>query len=344
MRCACLLVPLALASACGSQSDTEPEPIPTFPYPLEDTLRVHHIQAKATHNSYHVADPSNGDPGLQFTHTPLDHQLDIGVRGFELDVHFTLDDADATVFRVYHTGVDQKSTCDPLTACLDILRRWSEKHPAHHPIFVQIEPKDAEAPDRIEDYIAKLDAAIRAGIPRQRLLVPDDVKGSAPTLRDAVTAPGGGWPTLRKTRAKFVFYAINDGVFFKAYTRGGTSLDGRAMFHAGRPTDASTAVVLRDDPIASGADIANLVRKGFVVRTLADYDLLEAKANDHTRLDAALASGAHIVATDFPEHVAGFDYVAEVPGGTPSRCNPATAPPDCTPTAIENPEFLARER
>ena len=41
--------------------------------------------------------------------------------------------------------------------------------------------------------------------------------------------------------------------------------------------------------------------------------------------------------TDYPPPKGEVDYVFEIPGGTPSRCNPRTAPPDCTPAMIESP-------
>jgi hypothetical protein len=57
--------------------------------------------------------------------------------------------------------------------------------------------------------------------------------------------------------------------------------------------------------------------------------------------DAALASGAHFVSTDYEEPNPAFSsYVVTIPGGTPARCNPVTAPADCSPTDVEDPERL----
>ena len=36
----------------------------------------------------------------------------------------------------------------------------------------------------------------------------------------------------------------------------------------------------------------------------------------------------------------GEDRVVTMPGGMPARCNPITAPADCTSLDIENPKFL----
>ena len=49
------LYPLLLAiAACGGDETT------TFDYPMDDVLRMNHVQAVGTHNSYHV-DPANGE-------------------------------------------------------------------------------------------------------------------------------------------------------------------------------------------------------------------------------------------------------------------------------------------
>jgi hypothetical protein len=57
--------------------------------------------------------------------------------------------------------------------------------------------------------------------------------------------------------------------------------------------------------------------------------------------DTALAGGAQFVSTDYevPDHRFG-PYQVRIPGGTPARCNPVTAPPGCRPTEVENPQLL----
>ena len=46
------------------------------------------------------------------------------------------------------------------------------------------------------------------------------------------------------------------------------------------------------------------------------------------------------ISTDFPAKVEEYDYWVEIPDGTPSRCNPLSAPNYCTPEAIENPTIV----
>jgi hypothetical protein len=42
------------------------------------------------------------------------------------------------------------------------------------------------------------------------------------------------------------------------------------------------------------------LRQHYLIKTRADADGKEARANDRTRADAALASGAQVVVTDYP--------------------------------------------
>jgi hypothetical protein len=303
-------------------------------YPRDDELHLNMLQAKATHNSYHVEPEGNAIPQWDYSHPPLDEQLRLqGVRGVELDTYYN--DASDT-FDVYHVPqFDAVSNCNVLVDCLAALRRWSDDNPAHHPIFVQIEPKSAFPVEAAEAHFERFEAEILAVWPRERIIIPDDVRGAAATLREAVT--GAGWPTLGDVRGKLLFYWNEAGVLREAYTRGQQNLDGRLMFAEADPDDPYAAIIIMN---TASAEVTPVVADGFIVRTRADSDGNEARANDTGPRDLAFASGAQIVSTDFPVPVAGFDYVVEVPGGTPSRCNPVTAPATCTSEDIENPAFI----
>src|SRR5204863_4415694 len=173
---------------------------------LDGTLRTNQVQVLATHNSYHIQQdaPIQSSPTTQYTHAPLDQQLDLGVRGFEIDVVNAPDGS----FPVLHTPVvDATSNCTPLAQCLQVTRAWSEAHPGHVPIFILIEPKNDDIDFVIDPTLRRFDAAgldqldktVRSSLGRQ-LITPDSVRGKSKTLRVAVT--GRGWPTLDKTRGK----------------------------------------------------------------------------------------------------------------------------------------------
>jgi len=174
--------------------------------------------------------------------------------------------------------------------------------------------------------------------PRDRLITPADVQGDAATLRDAVTKKG--WPTLGETRGKALFYVNERSTFHEAYTRGGLDIGGRALFPESHPDESIGAIVILNTPAASTADV---VKQGFIVRTMCDG--VPAPPTTDADRETALASGAHIISTDYPVGTTGPDggvSAFEIPAGAPSRCNPVTAPPNCKPTDIEDANLLAR--
>lgn len=316
--------------ACSAERDDEDER-------AEDAvvaapLRMNHVQVKATHNSYHKARWLFPTASQRYTFDPLDVQLaSQGVRSFELDLHF---DARRREFEVYHVKFDEGTTCPTLTACLTTMKRWSDANPRHVPIVVLLEAKDEGRSVDQAAYVEALESRIAAVWPRERLVTPDLVRGAKPNLRAAVTEDG--WPELDAVRGRAMFVLTGDGELRRTYTRGEQSLDGRLVFAAGGSGASYASVVVMDDPKGQGDAIRDAVRAGFIVRTRADANMEEPRRRDRSRLDAALASGAQLVSTDVPVKVRDYgDYVVEIPGGTPGRCNPIAAPAGCTSASIE---------
>ncbi len=332
-----LCFPLAIA-ACGASDATgqSVDDQPVFPYPLDDTLRFQDVQSKSTHNSYHVETPGNEVGDWHYSHVPLDRQLgEQGVRHIELDLHYNATDA---VFEVYHLKyLDEQSTCHLFTECLSVVKGWSDQHRAHQPIVIQLEPKDA-VPDDIEAWFAALHAEITSVWPMSRLITPAFVQGSHATLGEAIRQDG--WPTLGRLRGRVMFTLDNSAEFRDAYTHGGQSLDGRLIFADSSPGDPYAAIAILNDPVGGAAAIADALAAHMLVRTRADSSPADVLAGKGDHRAAALASGAQFVSTDFPAPVPGVDYWLDIPGGTPSRCNPVTAPPECTSEAIEDPKFV----
>jgi hypothetical protein len=312
---------------------------PTFNYPRDGELRMNHLQAKGTHNSYHdpTADAKTV-PALDYTHPPLGVQLaSEGVRQFELDTHFNAATGELEVYHLF--SIDEGTTCRRFVDCLKAVKAWSDKNPAHHPIFIQIEPKEnPTATAEAEAYFSLLESEVLQVFPRERVIAPDEIKGSAASVRDAIAA--SGWPTLGKARGRIAFFIDNHDTFRDFYTHGGKDVDGRLMFVDADPTDAWAGIILANDPKADADRIKAALAAGLIVRTRADGDNVEPFAGDTSVRDAALASGAQLVSTDYPVPVTGVNYVVDIPGGTPSRCSPITAPADCASTDIEDPKFI----
>jgi len=164
------------------------------------------------------------------------------------------------------------------------------------------------------------------------LITPDEVRGKRKTLRTAVVKDG--WPTLAKTRGRVLVLFLASKDLLDAYLLNRPSLQHRPMFVPASPDDEYAAIIKRDTPDPAFAD---LVRQNFLVKTAADADAVEARANNLTRATTALASGANVVSTDYPVADPAIGaYVVQLPGSAIARCNPVTAPQWCRDRDIEN--------
>ena len=293
---------------------------------------------------------------LVYTHAPLTTQLGRGIRSFELDVwadpagglfskpiaptflNVTAElptGLDQPGFKVLHiVDIDFISTCQVFIGCLREMKAWSDAHPDHVPIVILVELKDDPLPKPLDitkvvpidaTQMDALDAEIRSVLSDDQLITPDLVRGDAATLRDALNTTG--WPRLGDVRGRFMFMMDNGDPKQAEYLAGHDSLKGRAIFTSadeGRPDGA----VLKENDAGDGSRIQDLVKQGYFIRTRADADLVEAKANDTSNRDITLASGAQVVSTDFPPGEPDADNGYIVSLGTPLavRCNPIAVP------------------
>lgn len=284
-----------------------------------------------------------------YTHPPLARQLDLGVRQFELDVFADPKgglfadplgiklataagkkppafDPDGHLkkpgFKVLHVpDVDCWSHCPTLAGAFRELADWSGNHPDHLPIMVLIECKDQHhppLPTRPEPFtrerLLELEKEILSVLQAKRIVRPDDIRGDAPTLREAVLQRG--WPALDRLRGKFILCLDNTDAIRDRYLDGNPGLEGRLMF-ASAPDDKhpSAAWFKRNDPQRGFDDIRALVEAGFLVRTRADT-----RAPDPDMRQRAFDSGAQWISTD---HFAGPRQI-RFEGDLTVRRNPVT--------------------
>jgi hypothetical protein len=105
-------------------------------------------------------------------------------------------------------------------------------------------------------------------------------------------------------------------------------LEGRAAFVNIEESSPAAGYITLNEPKAQARRIAAAVRAGIIVRTRADADTREARANDTTRQAAAFASGAQYVSTDYMQPDARFGpYVARLPGEGRARLSPVQPEP-----------------
>jgi hypothetical protein len=299
-------------------------------------------------------------PTIDYEHPTLTEELDLGLRSMELDVFEDpdggryaspkaipllglkpTDPAMATPgFKVFHIQeVDYRSSCPTFVTCLTELERWSAAHEGHVPIVVHLEVKDDTIPDPLNlgfvqpipstgATFTALEAEIRSVLDERQIVTVADVQGDHDTLGAAVAADG--WPDLDALRGRFVFVLDDHAAKRELYRTLHPDTRDRLIFVDAVPPDADAAFTVINDPVADGARIKELVAQGILVRTRADADTAEARAGDTTRRDAAFASGAQIVSTDYERADPRFPgYVVALPGGGEARCNPVTAPKGC---------------
>jgi hypothetical protein len=297
----------------------------------DPSLRMNEIQVIGTHNSYHLRPPDTAMTVLRaftrevdawdYSHPPLDVQLERGVRSLELDLQWR--DQRWEVFHV--PGVDEGSTCPLFEDCLRTVQAWSAANPGHVPISFLLEIKDdvvyldhriTIAPPEALDL---LDTQVRGIFTGDSLITPDRVRGDAPTLETAVTTQG--WPRLEDVRGTVMFILHERGEHRDHYAEGRPSLEGRAMFVRSEPGRPDAATIVMDHPNPEA--IQPVVRAGYFVRTRADGGLRYSPE----RRQAAFDSGAHIVTTDFPPGSPSkkSGYTVAFDDGAPARINPVMA-------------------
>jgi len=315
------------ASPAGDDDDDDDDD----EYPNDGALLLNEIQMLGSHNSYHVYGQALPIPFFNYTLPPLEEQLDLGVRQFELDIHYNHGNG----LTVYHVPLfDAGTTCEYFTDCLRTLKTWSDNHPGHQPLFLFIEPKDDLDQDKLAGHDPELEAEILSVWPRERIIAPDDVRKDYANLREAIVTEG--WPTLGESRNKILFICFDEGDFRDRYVETDPLLEGRLLFPRGDLDGSWGCFDNYDDPREDAARIDQAVADGFLIRTRADENCLEALADNTDRQTAALATGAHFISTDFPVPHPQTGYVFTIPGGNPSICNPLIAPDFCVPEDIEN--------
>ncbi|MCU1354817.1 MAG: putative secreted protein [Acidimicrobiales bacterium] len=250
---------------------------------------------------------------------------------------------------LHEQDVDYHSICPVFTDCLKEVKTWSDANPSHVPLAIDIQFKDGPlifaVPDQAKpehwttEAMDGLDDEIRSVFADDEIITPDDVRGSHATLEESVLA--GDWPTLGESRGKVMFQILNGEPYRSIYLGGGhEGLKGRVMFTNAQPGQPDASYVSVDDAVADAGRIADLVRKGYLVRTRADEPGKQGETGDTTVRDAALASGAQWISTDYPgpdgaKPSTGTEYLAEMPDFLAARCNPVTAPTSCQDAAVE---------
>ncbi|MEP7258887.1 MAG: Ca2+-dependent phosphoinositide-specific phospholipase C [Flavitalea sp.] len=145
---------------------------------LEDRLPINHFQVIGSHNSYKQAiDPalfamlskkdSGGPLNIDYSHTRLADQLNLGLRNLEIDIYADTNggkyaypkglywvkeqapypDTGGVInepgFKVMLIpDIDFRSNCLTFKQCVQELKSWSAAHKDHYPVFITMNAKD----------------------------------------------------------------------------------------------------------------------------------------------------------------------------------------------------------
>ncbi|MGY3053037.1 hypothetical protein ACVWYG_001234 [Pedobacter sp. UYEF25] len=337
--------------------------MPFFLQEIPGNTPINKIQIIGSHNSYKQAiDPalfkffqqrdSASASKIDYDHIPFAAQLDLGLRNLEIDVYsdsiggkyahpkgleWVKNQAPYDVnhemakpgFKILHIQeLDFRSSALTFKDVLQQLQKWSEAHPDHSPVFITLEAKDEPlslpgmtVPEKFSQRtFDELDKAIIANLGRKHLLTPDQVRGKYKTLEAAVLKQN--WPTLKAANGKFAFILDARGQKMETYIKDHPSLIGRVLFANADAGTPEAAMMIRNNP--KDPQIPELVKKGYIIRTRADADTQQARTNDYSDFDAAKASGAQIITTDYYQKSTHFksDYKVSFDDETYVRKNP----------------------
>ena len=300
---------------------------------------------------------------IDYSHAPLEKQLsELGVRQLELDLYADpegglyrdpvgkkLLGADAWDSRmdfdfdremitpgikiIHAPGFDYATTVPTLKLALEQIIAWSHEHPGHLPIFVLLELKESVVgPAGVkpiafdEDRLDALDEEIRNVVPASMLVTPDHVRGDKESLRDAIA--GIGWPQLDALCGKIIFALDNTDGVRERYLQGHETLQGRILFVSVDESHPAAAWMKINDPVADFERIRRCVQQGFLVRTRADADTIQARSGDTSRRDRAFESGAQFISTDYPAPDPRWpEYQVRWPDNAIYRLNPIRTTP-----------------
>ena len=336
---------------------------PFFLQEIPGNTPIHKIQIIGSHNSYKQAiDPalfkffqqrdSASASKIDYDHIPFAAQLDLGLRNLEIDVYsdsiggkyahpkgmeWVKNQAPFDVnkemgkpgFKILHIQeLDFRSSALTFEDALQQLRKWSEAHPDHSPVFITLEAKDEPlslpgmtVPEKFsQKTFDELDKVIIANLGRKHLLTPDQVRGKYKTLETAVL--NQKWPTLKDAKGTFAFILDAKGQKMETYIKDHPSLIGRVLFANADVGTPEAAMMILNNP--KDPQIPELVKKGYIIRTRADADTQQARTNDYSDFDAAKASGAQIITTDYYQKSTHFksDYKVSFDDETYVRKNP----------------------
>jgi hypothetical protein len=306
-----------------------------------EEIKLNQIQLIGSHNSYKIGIEKplfdyllKTKPklsSLEYEHIPLSQQLDLGLRGLELDVFYDPKGgyyanpkgleivkslgAEPQPFdvekklqlpglKIFHVQeIDFRSHQLLFKDALNELKKWSAANKGHTPIIITLNAKDGQIPNTRKplpftgEALQSIDTEIREVFSNEQLITPDMVRGNFETLEQAVLT--SGWPLINEVKNRFLFVLDEGEEKTNAYLSNFKDSKGAILFLNKEEGNPNAAFRIINDPIKNFEKIKKLVALGYMVRTRADADTQEARNNDYSRFEKAKASGAQVITTDY---------------------------------------------
>lgn len=134
-----------------------------------------------------------------------------------------------------------------------------------------------------------------------------------------------GWPTLAESQGKIIFVMDNRN---DLYLERHPGLKGATLFTTAKEPGSDEGIFINTNEPTE--EIPDLVKQGYIVRTRADGDTLEARIDSTEKRDKAIKSGAQYISTDYPKPDEYFsDFMVMFADNTMIRCNPLNTSDNC---------------
>lgn len=293
-------------------------------------LRINQLQFVGSHNSYKKAMLAEDMAALQtrnptaaasldYEHVPLTQQLDMGLRKLELDVFYT-----PPTFTVGHVQqIDMQTHCTPLEVCLQQVLVWSQTNPQHIPLWISFNLKDQQI-EGLPDPQPFTAAAFR----ELDQLLSTELGAKLLWPREVIGSNGPQWPLLAEARGKLLLILDEGGSKRSEYAANWAQ---RPMFVTVGPEHPAAAIMVLNNPLTQADEIRQMVQAGYMVRTRADADTREARTGDTRKREAAFASGAQAISTDYYLPASRFARPGQDPYAVNPEllCNPVLTDADC---------------
>jgi hypothetical protein len=344
------------------------------PASIED-VPLDELQVIGSHNSYHLA-PEGAiraglaaiaplfAVGLDYTHRPLDEQLEsFGVRQLEIDVHADPDgglysrraglevvgqpsesglpELDEPGFKVLHIqDVDFRTTCLTLVTCLEEIEAWSTANPMHVPIHVMLEIKTETIEEIAEEsgfVVPELGVVWTVPIPTTaELLIALEDEILSVFDRDRIITPDdvrGESATLPEAIATTGWPTLREArgkVMLSLINRDGTD----DLYRAGSPALEGRLLFTQTDPGAPDAAIVRfddpIADAEAIADAVAAGYLVRTRSDEPSTPDGdtarrdAALAGGAHYVSTDVYEDVGRGIVVRLPGEVSVRCNPVT--------------------